>query len=637
MAWEEREAANRKRDAQADPDAAYENGNLLARRGAIDDAEASYRRADELGHGTAAANLGLLLERRGDTDGARDAYARADERGDALGALRLGVLLADQNRWEDAKAAFARAEERGGAPAFDLALALEHKPSKITGATQSTFANPVLVGAVTLLVALVGVFLAYIANRGLPFVPTRELKVDLANGSNLVPGDDVVSGGHRIGFLSSLKPVELQSGSVGAQLTLKLSQSERIPVDSSVEVRLRTVLGSKYIDLVEGSARHVYPDGGTLPVSQTQVPVQLDEIFNIFDAKTRSAIQTNLQGFGGAFTARGNDLNLTIQSLPSLLAHLQPVAAYLSAPSTELTRFLSSLDAFTGALAPVSAQTAALFRDAATTFQAITTNPSTYEATIAESPSTLAVSTDSLRTQQPFLVDFTTLGNKLSPATASLKAALPYINPALEAGARTLGRAPTLNAGLQRVMSSLKSLAQDPLTNVALNGLVDTVSTLNPMVRFLGPYETVCDYFNYSFTNLADTVSEPTSFGTAQRAMFMSANPAQLNNVAAEPAAEPMNGGGTDLNPLGGNGYNHFTNYGAAVDNQGNADCEAGQRGYPRQLNYFDPLHRLWVTDAHVPGNQGPTFAGLSRVPPGETFSRNPQTGPQALSNPSNP
>ena len=45
------------------------------------------------------------------------------------------------------------------------------------------FANPVLIGAVTVLIAIIAVFLAYNANTGLPFVPTRELKVDIANGS----------------------------------------------------------------------------------------------------------------------------------------------------------------------------------------------------------------------------------------------------------------------------------------------------------------------------------------------------------------------------------------------------------------------------------------------------------------------
>src|SRR6202035_4855606 len=126
------------------------------------------------------------------------------------------------------------------------------------------------------------------------------------------------------------------------------------------DVRLRTVLGEKYIDLVKGHSNRIFGDGATLPESQTQVPVQLDQVFNIFDPPTRKAIQTNLVGFGDAFTARGNDLNLTIQSLPPLLQHLEPVAAYLSQPSTGLIRFFNSLDAFTGALAPVSQQTVGL-------------------------------------------------------------------------------------------------------------------------------------------------------------------------------------------------------------------------------------------------------------------------------------
>ena len=44
-----------------------------------------------------------------------------------------------------------------------------------------------------------------------------------------------------------------------------------------------------------------------------------------------------------------------------------------------------------------------------------------------------------------------------------------------------------------------------------------------------------------------------------------------------------------------------------------------------------------YVTDQHVPGDQGTTFTGAAHVPAGETFSRNPQTGPQTVYNPSNP
>lgn len=495
-----------------------------------------------------------------------------------------------------------------------------------------------MVGAVTVLAVLVAVFLAYNANRGLPFVPTRELNVDIADGSNIVAGNDVLEGGHRVGFVSSLKPVGLKNGTTGARLTLKLSENEgSVPIDSHVTIMLRSFLGLKYVDLVKGHSKQTFPDGGTMPVSQTNVPVQLDQIFDIFDPPTRNAVQDNLVGFGDTFAARGGDLNDTIQSLPALLQYLEPVTAYLSNPSTELTRFFGSLDSFTGTLSPVSGTLVSLFRDASTTFDAIDSNPTAYEDTIALSPSTLSVSTDSLKAQQPFLVHLQTLGGYLTPATESLNKSLPYINPALKAGTTSLKQTPDLNAKLQGLMNSLESLSENPSTNVSLNGLIQTVNLLNPMVRYLGPFQTVCDDWNYMWTDLADVVSEPTSFGTAQRGMFMSANPNQPNNPAAEPASQPVNGGGDDSNPLGGNAYASSPTYGAAIDNQGNADCETGQRGVAHQLNYFDPQHRLGQSDQHTPGDQGATFAGRAHVPAGETFSRNPQIGPQTPYNPTNP
>ena len=51
--------------------------------------------------------------------------------------------------------------------------------------------NPVLIGAATILVVLVAVFLAYNANKGLPFVPTYQLRAEVPSAANLVVGNDV--------------------------------------------------------------------------------------------------------------------------------------------------------------------------------------------------------------------------------------------------------------------------------------------------------------------------------------------------------------------------------------------------------------------------------------------------------------
>ena len=61
--------------------------------------------------------------------------------------------------------------------------------------TASIVASPVLIGAVTTLIIIVAVFLAYNANQGLPFVPTTQVKFRVANGANLLPGNEIREGG----------------------------------------------------------------------------------------------------------------------------------------------------------------------------------------------------------------------------------------------------------------------------------------------------------------------------------------------------------------------------------------------------------------------------------------------------------
>ena len=156
------------------------------------------------------------------------------------------------------------------------------------------------------------------------------------------------------------------------------------------------------------------------------------------------------------------------------------------------------------------------------------------------------------------------------------------------------------------------------------------------MIRYLGPFQTVCDDWNYWWTFLSEHLSAQTNYGYAQRALI---NFAAISNngVGQQGANAPVNGANGGLPVFGGTEYLHAQPYGAAIDNQGNADCETGQRGYPKQLNHLDPQHRAFATDPHTPGDQGPTFNGRTRVPAGETYTREPQTGPQLPSIPQNP
>src|SRR3954453_23043332 len=70
----------------------------------------------------------------------------------------------------------------------------------------SVIASPVLVGAVTVLIVIVGVYLAYNANKGLPFVATYDLKAEVPNGQKLIEGNEIRLGGFRVGVVDKMEP-----------------------------------------------------------------------------------------------------------------------------------------------------------------------------------------------------------------------------------------------------------------------------------------------------------------------------------------------------------------------------------------------------------------------------------------------
>ena len=477
----------------------------------------------------------------------------------------------------------------------------------------SVVANPVLVGAVTTLVIVVAVFLAYNANNGLPFVPTRQLDVLVSNGANLVKGNEVRSGGFRVGVVTDMQPVMLPNHKVGARLTLKLDKKAgAVPVDSKVVIRPRSALGLKYVELDTGSSKKVFADGATMPATQASVPVDIDEVYNMFDEPTRRASQGNLQGFGDALAGRGADLNQTIQVAPQLFGHLGSVMANLSAPRTELPSFFKELGDAARIVAPVSKTNAHLFTTMANTFEAISRDPQALKSTISKSPPTLRAGTRSLSVQRPFLEHTAALSRDLDTATTELRGALPTVNSALRVGTPVQQRSVALNDNLQGALGALEDLVKAPTTVGSLRGLTATVGTLQPQLRYLGPYVTVCNSWNIFWTFAAEHLSAPDDTGSSQRALLnMATQTPGTDGVGSSGANEFAHGKGAL--PSRADQYVHNNVYAPAIDEKGNADCGAGQTGY---IQAYNPLRDKGVKGDPYQGAVTERFP-ISPRPPG--------------------
>ena len=209
--------------------------------------------------------------------------------------------------------------------------------------TASIGASPVLIGAATVLVALVAVFIAYNANAGLPFVPTYDLNAELPSGGKLVKGNEVRVGGFRVGVVKDVRPkvteVNGERRSVAvAELNLD-KKIEPLAKDTQFRVRPRSALGLKYIELQPGTSKSTWQSGDTVPVEQSSEPLEFEDLFSTFDRDTRPNIQRATDGFGNAFAGRGQAINRSIEALNPFFKALTPVMRNLSDPRTELDQF----------------------------------------------------------------------------------------------------------------------------------------------------------------------------------------------------------------------------------------------------------------------------------------------------------
>src|SRR3954470_5152955 len=143
----------------------------------------------------------------------------------------------------------------------------------------SIAASPLLVGAVTVLITVVAVFLSYNANQGLPFVPTYDVSVTVPDAAGLVRGNEVRVGGLRVGIVRTIQPVAGPNGHPVGRLLLQLDRKiQPLRDDTTLIVRPRSPLGLKYLDVTRGKRDKPLAAFATLPLSQAKTPVELTDV-----------------------------------------------------------------------------------------------------------------------------------------------------------------------------------------------------------------------------------------------------------------------------------------------------------------------------------------------------------------------
>jgi virulence factor Mce-like protein len=461
--------------------------------------------------------------------------------------------------------------------------------SRNRGGIQGIASSPVLVGAVTVLVIIIAVFLAYNANNGLPFVSTYNLKARVPDADALVKGNEVRIGGVRVGIVKSVAPVQLKDGHVAAELALSLDKNaEPLPVNSTVTVRPKSALGLKFLQITPGDSSQGFEAGDTIPLSAaTPEPVDIDEFFDIFDKPTRDAIRQNLAGFGNALAGRGPQLNEAIGALRRFVVGGQPVLRTIVAPSTNFAGFFRALEDLSATVAPVAETQASLFVALDRTFGAFARVSRPFiQETIEKSPPTLDAVNADLPAVRPFLVDSGRFFTALQPGARALAKTSPVIAEALHAGVPVLNATPVLNNQLQPTAQALLDFQRAPGVFNGLNLLIDANHTLNPPLKFITPAQTTCNYITLAFENLFLSTDGHSKVGHWLN--FISFTPPEGLNNEGRPAAAVANG------PAGNNlHFNPYPNTAAPGQKNG---CEAGNEQFIRDKTVIGPTKVFGTT-----------------------------------------
>ncbi len=445
--------------------------------------------------------------------------------------------------------------------------------------------SPLLIGAVTTLIVVVAVFLSYNANNGLPFVPTYNIKVALPEGSGLQPANQVRIAGTRVGIVGSLKPhIDPNTGRVTAIAELKLEKKvQPLPADTKAIVLSVSAIGLKYLELEKGSSSKTIAAGHEIPVSQAKEPVDIDQLFNMFDEKTRTAIQQNTNNFGDGLAGRGLGLNETIHTLRPLLAHGIPVLRNLASPQTDLRNFFPALERVSEQAAPVAQQQADFFSEQDTFFRAFASVAKSLEEATEEGPATLEQAIYSLPHEAAFTEKSTEFMRLLRPSAKDLTTVAPELGHAISVGAVNLREATKLNDALSESAIAFQKFAEDPIVTAGLEDFTQTLQYGNPLLAGLAPVQAYCNYITLTFRNLASLESENVGVGTVNRAAAKLA-PLGPNNEGF-PSAVPANGPSVEKAALGStaivdNNHLHLNPY-PNVGGPGQPKlCEAGNEKY---------------------------------------------------------
>jgi phospholipid/cholesterol/gamma-HCH transport system substrate-binding protein len=228
--------------------------------------------------------------------------------------------------------------------------------------------------------------------KSIPFRSHYEVKAAFESANNLRPASPVRIAGVEVGRVTKVE--RANKGGEGAIVTMRIGKRGRpIHEDAQAKIRPRIFLeGNFFVDLEPGRpGGKELDDGDTIPIGQTAVPVQLDEILTSLQSDTREDLKILLDQYSRGLAGGGAEgFNRSIEYWEPAYRDSAIVSdAMLGTQEHDLSGYIEGGGAFAEALDRNPAQLKSLITDFNTTAAAFAREQDNLRSALRELPRTL--------------------------------------------------------------------------------------------------------------------------------------------------------------------------------------------------------------------------------------------------------
>jgi len=255
-----------------------------------------------------------------------------------------------------------------------------------------------IVVLLVLSVAVAGYVLSHERFR-FPFIESAPytLNAEFSTAQAVTPGQgqSVRISGVQVGEIGS---VSLKNGLAVVQLQIDPQYKNLIHTNATALLRPKTGLKDMFVEVQPGGKpAPVAKAGWTMPVSNTLPDVNADEILSSLDGDTRNYLQLLVNGAGQGLKGKGGtELAQVFERFEPTHQDLARLNQAVAVRGRDLQQLVNSLQRLNTALSHNQGQIVRLVDASSTVFRAFASQDSNISRSIADLPSTLAQTTDTL-------------------------------------------------------------------------------------------------------------------------------------------------------------------------------------------------------------------------------------------------